>query len=285
MRMSRKHTSGRSASALLDAPRAPSPTIATTSQLGPQRGQFGRSAAASSGSSSAIRAVGVGHARSPAARSMRASVPPSARRLEQLKRGAVAVQRGQALAHLLQAEARAAAWPAARAGRRRCRAPSAPARRRRARAPTSMRPPSTFGSRPCWMLFSTSGCSSSGGTGSVAQRGGQVERDLQPRPHAHAPSAPGSRPGVELGRQRVRADARCRSSVARRKAISRSSMACARGGSSAISTRRLASVLNSMCGSSCDSQQLQLVLGRVALRRCGLRVAGRQARAAPGRTA
>ena len=41
-------------------------------------------------------------------------------------------------------------------------------------------------------------------------------------------------------------------SVARRKSIRRSSISCARAGSAAISARRLASVLNGMCGSSCD---------------------------------
>ena len=42
---------------------------------------------------------------------------------------------------------------------------AAPAGRHRGPRCTSMRPPATCGSRPCLMLFSTSGCSSSGGTG------------------------------------------------------------------------------------------------------------------------
>jgi hypothetical protein len=46
--------------------------------------------------------------------------------------------------------------------------------------------------------------------------------------------------------------ARLACSVARRNAIRRSSISWARAGSRAISARRLASVLNSMCGSSCD---------------------------------
>jgi hypothetical protein len=50
---------------------------------------------------------------------------------------------------------------------------------------------------------------------------------------------------------------RLAASVARRNAIRRSSISCARGGSAAISARRLASVLNSMCGSSCDCSRVQ----------------------------
>ena len=62
----------------------------------------------------------------------------------------------------------------------------------------------------------------------------------------------GLEPSVDGGRIDVSA-ARDAASVARRYAIMWSSIACARAGSTPISARRLASVLNSMCGSSCVS--------------------------------
>ena len=56
-----------------------------------------------------------------------------------------------------------------------------------ARALTSIRPPPTCGSRPCLIAFSTSGCSSSGGTGRPASSAGSSSA-----PRAGRPCAPAS---------------------------------------------------------------------------------------------
>ena len=215
MRMSRKHSSGRSASACWTA-LSPSPHLATTRSSGHSRASSARRPGASSGSSSAISAVAVhrGECRVPGGSGQRdASRACRLRRrcaVASVSARARAVQRGEPLAHLLQAEARAVGWRRAPStGRRRCRARCSTSALAVARgAATSIRPPSTCGSRPCLIAFSTSGCSSSGGTGSVAQFGGQLEARRRSRgAHAHLPSAPGSRRGA---RTRPPADAgRC----------------------------------------------------------------------------
>jgi hypothetical protein len=75
-------------------------------------------------------------------------------------------------------------------------APSACAR-------TVMWPPSTWGSSPWRMAFSTSGCSSSGGHGHVAQRSGRSSVLGQARAHAHGHQLQVVAQAVKLGLQRV----------------------------------------------------------------------------------
>jgi hypothetical protein len=119
---------------------------------------------------------------------------------------ALAVQRRQALAHLRQAEALAAwsrPWPTPVSRTSSSSWPPSTAHDH------VMRPPSTLGSSPCWMLFSTSGCSSSVGTFARRQRpAGRCRSYVQALAHADGHQLQVVAQAVELGLQRMRGAAR-----------------------------------------------------------------------------
>ena len=182
MRMSRNSTCGRWARAASTAA-APWPTLATTRSSGQARASSACSAAASSGSSSAISAVAAITGRSPAIEgaggSSRRPRRPARRRARgtpwrrRSSRGDGAPGRGRS------GNRRAACAPASPT-------PLSRTLRTSASSPwvalTSRHPPSTWGSSPCLMAFSTSGWSRSGGTRRPASASGRSMRGCSRSP-------------------------------------------------------------------------------------------------------
>jgi hypothetical protein len=106
-----------------------------------------------------------------------------------------------------------------------------------------------LGSRPWWTAFSTSGCSSSGGSGGARGLVG-VDREAQPLFHAHLQQLQVGARQLQLG-----APACCRRGAGAQRGAqvvgegSQHLPAAAGRGPSALCT--LASVLNRKCGSIC----------------------------------
>ena len=245
-------------------------------ELGPGLRQRRASASRSSGSSSAISAVG----------RVRIMPAPAARREVQLgarrraARRAVTSQLRVAAEGELQALAQrreAGAEPVARrlAGPTPVSLTRTRQRSSRSRTSTSMRPPSSLGSMPWRTAFSTSVSSVIGGQRSASAARIDVQRELQAIGHAHLHQ-------LEIGahqfqllpeRRRRLVQARHRRAQVGDQAAS-TREACGEPASTSACT--LASVLNRKCGCTCACSSCRRASERLALELAALELEGQR---------